>query len=120
MSRRPFAATALGPGGPVLRVHEIFGHGCSLAVPILGDGQEVGVIGDDDQSDYAISIGEPDAFDPGGGSPHDPGIAFIEPDRHAVGGAQQYVVVAMGLDDSDQFIAIVEIDRVDAATFTLR
>src|SRR5690606_3134358 len=67
------------------------------------------------EPDDLVVAGEGDALDAGGVASHDAGVVLVEPDGHAVGGAQEDVVAAAGPGDADEAVVLAAGDGDDAA-----
>ena len=85
-----------------------------LAVAGIGHDQDVGVVpGDVARDDLVLGL---EAHTPyaGGVPTHGPDVLLAEADRHARRRDDEHVVVAVGLDHPDQFVAVAEVDGDEA------
>ncbi len=72
-------------------------------------------MGDDDEIDDFIALGQISAGDAGGGAAHVADVGFVEADGHAFLGGEEDLVVAVGDGDADEAVLGFEADGDDAA-----
>ena len=98
----------------------IISQRCALAVTVFGGGQHLrrtGRVrrGGDDEADHRLALGEREPAHAAGGTAHGAHFFFREA-RHLAGVAeQQDVALTVGQADTDQAIALLQIDGNDAA-----
>ncbi len=85
-----------------------------LSVSVLGHREQIRIVVDLNQPHDLVVLLEIDALHPGRNPTHDPGVVLVEADGHPGGGREQHVVVAGGVDDVDQPIALVQVDGDDS------
>ena len=95
-------------------MNEIFAHRGSLAVTVLRDCQEISVIVNADNANNHIVAPKINALDAGSNTAHHTRILFTEADRHARSSCEKDVVVAPCVDDTNQIIAITQMDGIDS------
>src|SRR5580704_15519183 len=115
----------------------VFVGGRALAVAVFGDGKNQlafdgcvnrfgftldlflggrgGVrLGRGGHADYVVFLFQVDAPDAIGGAAHGADVAFVEAHGHAFVAGEEYDLVAIGDANRDQFVAVFNVDRVDA------
>src|SRR5262249_48895728 len=103
---QPLAAAAL---------HAVLVDLGAFAVAVLADGQQRLVAAADDHVDDLLAVLRPDAPAAGGAAAHRPHVVLGEADRHAVARAEHDRLAGAHQVDADQPVALLEIDRDDAA-----
>ena len=96
----------------------VLGQQGPLAVALGADGQEAGrvvVAVGHDHADDLVALGQVDPLDAVGRPAHRADPALVEPDRHAVPGAEHDVVARLDAGHADQLIVLVESQGDDPA-----
>src|SRR4029453_11878685 len=87
----------------------------ALAVAVLRDRQERAARFHHFHGDHFVVFAERDATDAVGRAAHRAYVTLLEPDRHAVAGAEEHLGAAIRELDGDHRVALLDADRVDAA-----
>ena len=91
----------------------ILGDAGALAPPVLGDDEQIGVVGGDVDLDHLVVAPELHAGDARGGTAHGAHVALVESDGLAETGHHQDVVVAVGEANADQLVALAHLESDD-------
>ena len=90
-------------------------EGGPLAVAVLADGEQGGLLVDDGHADNLVALAEPDAAHARGASAHAADVGLLEPDGEAVARAEDDLVVAVRDGDVDEGVVLGQVDGDDAA-----
>src|SRR5581483_6844584 len=83
------------------------------AVAVLGDDEQVCVVGGDRDGDHLVVAAELHALHAGRVPPHCAHVGFGEADRLPELGHDQHVVLAARVTDADELVALAHLDRDD-------
>src|SRR5690606_35362920 len=102
------------------RLHPVLVDVGPLAVPLLADGQQRRARRHHVDADDFVAIAQLHAADAPRRASHRPHVGLLEPDRYAVARGEHQIRVAVGLDNADETVVVVDVDGDDAGRARIR
>ena len=93
----------------------VFADVRALAVALFGDGEDVSALAGGAGADDEVPAAQTDAAHADGRTAGGAHVGLVEADGHAAVGGDEDLLVARGLQDGDQLVALLKRQRADAA-----